>query len=145
MKKLIKITVVLLMTLSLILSFASCNKQGVENADALWESATYTEDTTVGEGSKTLTLTVEAGDKSVVLTVKSDAATVGEALIAHDIIKGDESAYGLYVKEVNGIKADYDADKAYWSFNKDGQYVMTGVDTTELNDGDKYEFVYTKG
>lgn len=62
-----------------------------------------------------------------------------------ELISGDESDYGLYVKVVDGETADYDTDGAYWSVCKDGEYLMTGVDTTVIADGEHYEFVYTPG
>ena len=39
--------------------------------------------------------------------------------------------------------ADYDADGLYWAFYKSGEYLMTGVDTTEIADGEQYELVCT--
>ena len=47
-------------------------------------------------------------------------------------------------KKVNGILADYDVDKTYWGLYKNGEYLMTGVDTTEIADGEHYELVKTK-
>ena len=83
--------------------------------------------------------------KAVVFTIKTDAETVGEALMEHDLIAGDQGAYGLYVKVVNGLRADYDKDRAYWGFNINGEGAMTGVDMTEITDGGNYELVYTVG
>ena len=110
----------------------------------LWSGATYTQDTEFGSGSKTLKVEVEVADKSVVFTVHTDKSTVGEALSEHNLISGEQGPYGMYVKYVNGIRADYDTDKSYWSFNKNGEYMATGVDKTEFADGDTYELVYTK-
>ena len=45
---------------------------------------------------------------------------------------------------MNGIVADYDVDKAYWSLTKDGEAHMSGASDTIISDGDKYEFTYTK-
>lgn len=160
MKNLKKIVTLLLVVASLF-AFVACNngqiKENPQNAEnvgnvsenikneGLWANATYTEDATFGEGSKTLKIKVEADGKSVLFTIKTDKATVGEALIEHSLIAGDEGEYGLYIKVVNGIKADYDTDKAYWAFNKNGEYMMSGVDTTNFADGEQYELVYTKG
>ena len=62
----------------------------------------------------------------------------------NNLIAGDESDYGLYVKEVNGITADYDKDGAYWAFYVDGQYAQSGVDTTNIEEGKTYTFKYEK-
>ena len=114
------------------------------DAEGLWENATYRRDKTFGNGEKTVTVEVKAGDDSVTFTIKTDKDTLGEALLDHGLIDGDQGAFGLYVKSVNGIVADYDIDKSYWSLYKDGEYSMTGVDTTKIADGEHYELVYTK-
>ncbi len=132
----------LFLSVILIVSIASCGEN--PNAGTLWENATYVTDTTLGDGAKTVLVEVKADDKSVTFTVKSDEAMLGAALLEHKLIAGEESEYGLYVKTVNGILADYDVDQSYWGFYKNGEYMMTGVDTTEFADGEHYELVYTK-
>ena len=114
------------------------------DTDLIWENAIYTEDTVLGEGAKTVKVKVEAGEKSVVFTVKTDEAILGDALVAHGLIEGEEGQYGLYIKKVNGITADYDIDGHYWGFYKNGEYMMTGIDMTEFSDGEGYELVYAK-
>lgn len=110
------------------------------------ETAVYDEDTTLGDGAKTLTLLVTDAEKTLTFTIKSDAKTVGDALSEHNLIAGEAGQFGLYIKMVNGVRADYDKDGAYWGFyDKNGEYMMSGVDTTALNDGDTYELRYTKG
>ena len=61
------------------------------------------------------------------------------------VVEGGDGAYGLYISHVNGIKAVYEEDGAYWGFlDKDGNLMSVGVDMTELLDGDVYELRYTK-
>ena len=140
MKKLVS---VLLVLISLI-SFAGCTtSEGVEKT-GLWENAVYLENQTFGEGKNTVTVEVKAEEQSVTFTVKTDEETVGAALLEHKLIDGDNSEYGLYVKKVNGIVADYDVDQSYWGFSKNGEYMMTGVDGTAIADGEVYELTYTK-
>ena len=131
------------LVLALCLSVTGCAVYTDTQSD-LWSTAKYTQDTSFGDGAKTLDITVEAEDKSVVFTIKSDKTTVGEALMEHELVDGEQGPYGLYIKSVNGIVADYNIDKSYWSFNKQGEYMTTGVDATEFVDGDKFELVYTK-
>ena len=116
-----------------------------EQEGGLWKDALYLEDTTLGTGNKTVTVEVKAEDKSVIFTVLTDADTVGDALIEHGLIAGEEGAYGLYVKVVNGITADYDVNQCYWAFYTDGGYAMSGVDTTSIEEGVSYKLEYTKG
>jgi hypothetical protein len=98
------------------------------------------------EGEKSFTFTVadlEGNEKSFEIT--TDAATVGEALLEEKLIAGEDSQYGLYVKTVNGITLDYNKDGAYWSFYVGNDYAMSGVDTTEIEDGQTYSFRAEKG
>lgn len=73
----------------------------------------------------------------------SEAETVGDALLEEGLIAGDVGQYGLYVTSVNGIAADWDADQTYWAFYINGEYAMTGVDSTEIVAGTTYSFVLT--
>ena len=139
MKKPLTVSISALLILMLCLTACS-----TVDAEGLWENATYRRDKTFGNGEKTVTVEVKAGDDSVTFTIKTDKDTLGEALLDHGLIDGDQGAFGLYVKSVNGIVADYDIDKSYWSLYKDGEYSMTGVDTTKIADGEHYELVYTK-
>lgn len=163
MKRTIKSTLALLMALLLTLCLFACKEEPIETPDTsdttvsdtvaeavtiapegLWANATYLADAEFGEGAKTVQVKVIVGEQSVTFTVKTDASTLGEALIAHDLIAGEQGDYGLYVKVVNGITADYDIDQSYWGFSKNGEYMMTGVDSTEIADGEVYELTYTK-
>ncbi|MBE6936701.1 MAG: DUF4430 domain-containing protein [Ruminococcaceae bacterium] len=119
---------------------------GAEEVDAegLWADAVYLSDEEFGEGGKTVTVEVVVEEKRVVFTVHTDADTVGEALLEHELIDGDESTYGLYIKVVNGITADYDVNASYWAFYVDGEYAMSGIDATEIDEAASYQLVYTK-
>ena len=160
MKKPIRSTLALILALLLSLCLFACKKEPAEtpenggsNAAAeggtiapegLWANATYLEDTSFGEGAKTVTVKVIVEGRSVTFTIKTDAKTLGEALLAHGLVAGDQGDFGLYIKYVNGIRADYDLDKRYWNFTKNGEYMMTGADMTEIADGEAYEFTYSK-
>ncbi len=142
MKKMIQSTLPVLLTLCCLLSLVACGNPG-ENAD-LWEKAVYTEDTQLGQGAKTAVVEVKAEDKTVTFTLKTDKTTVGDALAEHQLIAGEEGQYGLYVKEVNGITADFDVDQTYWAFYVNGEYATAGVDTTEIQEGVTYQLVRSK-
>ena len=83
-------------------------------------------------------------DSNTIYRIFTNEKTVGDALQKLNIISGEESQYGLYVKTVNGITADYDKDKAYWAFYVDGKYASTGVDKTNIVKDAEYWFQYTK-
>lgn len=97
-------------------------------------------------GEKTeFTLIVEdESGKETSFSVKTDKETVGDALEEKGIIAGEKSSYGLFVKTVNGITADYDKDGVYWAFYIDGEYAMTGVSSTPITPGKIYKFKIEK-
>ena len=142
MKRTIKQSIALILSLTFILFLASCSTD--QESSNLWENATYQSDMQFGEGSKTVVVEVIAEEKTITFTIKTDKSIVGDALTDHGLISGEEGPYGLYIKSVNGITADYDVDQAYWAFNINGEYAMTGVDTTEIAEGTTYQLVYTK-
>lgn len=137
MKKIISIIICVLC-----LFMAACN--GKTNEKKLWETAAYTEDTEFGSGAKAVKVEVKAEEKTVTFTINTDKETLGDALLEHGLISGEKGPYGLYVKVVNGITADYDINQSYWSLTKDSGYMQTGVDSTEIFDGEHYELTYTR-
>ncbi len=113
-------------------------------AEDLWADAVYTEDKTFGEGAKSVDVEVKAADKSITFTLKTDKENLADALLEHKLVEGEDGPYGLYIKKVNGILADYDVNKAYWGLNKNGEMLMTGASDTKIADGEHYELVYAK-
>ena len=160
-KKILSAVLALLMCVALTFTLCACETEEVKptekaevtatadevtepEGDPLWENATYIEDTTIGEGKTEIDIKVTAGEKSVVVTLKTDEKILEDALLKENLIAGDESEFGLYIKNVNGIIADYDTDKTYWAIYKDGEYMMEGANTTEVKSGTEYEFVREK-
>lgn len=142
MKRFIKSVLSLFLIAVMCLLCVACNN-GTDDK-SVWDSATYFEDTTFGDGSKKVLVEVIAEEKSVTFTVNTDKGQLGDALLEYDLIAGEEGPYGLYVKKVNGITADYDIDQTYWALTKNGESVLSGVDGTDISDGEHYELVYTK-
>ena len=112
--------------------------------EGIWKDAAYLKDTELGTGEKTLYVEIGAEGQAIEFTIHTDKKTVGEALSEHNLIEGEKGPYGLYVKKVNSMEADYDKTKTYWAFTKDGESVMTGVDLTEFSDKDHFELVCSK-
>lgn len=135
------LALVLLLTLCLA-ALPSCCETAV--LSGLWENAVYTEDTELGTGSKTLIAEVTAQEKTVTFTIHTDSAVVGDALLEQGLIAGEEGMYGLYVKVVNGMTADYDIDQSYWAFFINGEYATVGVDWADIDEGAVYQLVYTR-
>ncbi|MBR4282563.1 MAG: DUF4430 domain-containing protein [Clostridia bacterium] len=146
-------SLLLLLIMVICIAFTGCGNQ-VDNESKTDVNSTvvsndaqniYTADTELGQGSKTVYVNVtDNQNKTITFTIHTDKEFLGDALIDNGIIKGDEGQYGLYVTHVNGLEANYDTDKAYWGFFQNGEYMMSGVDTTKFSDGDSYELVYVK-
>ena len=85
-------------------------------------------------------IVVDLEGKETTYEVTTTAATVGEALLAEELIAGEEGPYGLYIKEVTGIPLDWDTHGKYWAFYIDGEMALTGVDSTDVAEGAVYTF-----
>ncbi len=101
--------------------------------------------TKVGEGDTQFDFTViDKNGKETYFEVSTNKTTVGEALLEVGLIEGDVEQYGLYVRAVNGITLDFNADGLYWAFYVNDDYAMSGVDTTEIKSGERYSFRASK-
>ena len=108
-------------------------------------AAETAEATDIGEGNTEFAFEVVLEDGTTTLyNVHTDEKTVGAALLGVNLIAGDDSEYGLYVKTVDGVTADYDKDGTYWAFYIDGEYASTGVDSTDVVPGSTYSFKVEK-
>lgn len=128
------------------LAAAGCNGSKNDAAkDSGKTEGTKADGPVLGEGNTQFTFTVvDAEDNETEFEIHTDKKTVGEALSELDLIAGDEGDYGLYVKTVNGITVDFDKDGAYWAFYIGDEYAATGVDSTEIEEGQEYSFKVEK-
>ena len=125
------------MTLALIAAMALCMTSCGEKKDT-----SSTSQTEVKEAAFKFTVVYQDGT-SEDFDIKTTKKTVGDALLEKGLISGSDSEYGLMVDTVNGVRADYNLDKAYWAFYINGDYANTGVSATDVEDGAEYSFVYT--
>ena len=97
------------------------------------------------ESGKPITITLEVigpDGSSKEHSISTDTSkNLRQALENAGLISGEEGAYGLYVKVVDGERLDYDTDGKYWAFYVDGAYALLGVDSTEIEAGKVYSFV----
>jgi len=101
--------------------------------------------TVLGEGETEFMFTVtDADGNEKQFEIHTDKTVVGEALMEVGLLEGEDGPYGLYVKKVDGIEADYDKDGTYWAFYIDGEYAMTGVDVTDIAAGSAYSMKVEK-
>lgn len=121
------------------LTCTGCNDKNPADLSTSVSEEVATGKTVLGEGAVKFTFTVtDAEGKETVFEINTDKKTVGDALLEHGLIAGDEGDFGLYVKTVNGITVDYDKDGKYWAFYVDGKYASAGVDTTDITAGASY-------
>lgn len=114
-------------------------------SEAVTEEAVDSELQVLGEGQTMfLFAVVDKDGNETNFEIHTDKETVGEALLDLELIAGEDGEFGLYVKTVNGITADYDVDQTYWAFYVDGEYAMSGVDATTVEDGKTYAFKVEK-
>lgn len=124
---------------------AETTETEVQTDESQSEEAAEEEVTVLGEGETQFLFTVVGKDGvETAFEIHTDKETVGEALLELELIAGEEGEFGLYVKTVNGIVADYDVDATYWAFYVNGEYAMSGVDTTNIEEGATYMFKVEK-
>ena len=91
------------------LSLGACAADDAKNPDVKESERpqqVQQDENIVGEGDISFKfIVVDADGKETEFTVKTDADTVGKALLDANLIAGEDSEYGLYVKTVNGITA----------------------------------------
>ena len=141
--KLLSVSVCIVLIAAMALMITACNDNTTTDpvSSGITETTPNSEVKKVGEGDTTFNFTVvDAHGKQTKFEVSTNKNNVGEALLDLELIAGEEGAYGLYVKTVNGITLDYDTDGKYWAFYVNGTYATSGVDTTEIVAGDSYSF-----
>ena len=124
-----KRTLSALLALVMLFTLAACGKK----AEKLSDPVSFTVIVTDLEGNKTT------------FEYTSEAASVGEALVAEGLVVGHETSYGLYIDAVNGIAANWDKDQTYWAFYINGEYATTGISDTEITADTIYGLTLTKG
>jgi len=122
---------------------AACSPDG--NPDDI-NSAENTEviPINIGEGSISFIFEVKDDEENItVWKIHTNETTVGAALLETGLIKGTTSDMGLMVEYVDGLRADYMEDNAWWAFYINGEMAMAGVDSTEIEEGNLYAFIFT--
>lgn len=125
----------LILCFVLVVSLAACDSKPAETTGF----TPVTDGASLGEGATTFPLVIVDKDGNTVnVTISTDKETLGEALLELGLVEGEDSDFGLYIKTVNGITADYDVDGTYWAFYINDEYAMTGVDSTPIVSGETY-------
>ena len=99
------------------------------------------------EGSKAITIeVVNSAQESKRYELKTDAEYLAEAMEEVEELElvTVDGPYGLMIEEVNGERAVYEEDNAYWSIMVNGEYGNYGISEQPVEDGDEFQLVYTK-
>lgn len=147
-KKILSLLLIVCLIATIGVTLAACDSKPDTTDTTAAATTTTTEPLTdevpateLGKGETKFDFVVTDEDgKETRFVISTDKTTVGDALLDCGLIAGDESEYGLYVKTVNGITADYDTDGKYWAFYTNGEYATTGVDSTKIEANTTYEF-----
>lgn len=95
--------------------------------------------------SKSITIEVIHKDGSqATFSFQSDKKTLEEVMAEEDLVKGEESQYGLFVTEVDGEKSSFDQDGSWWKLEINGKEAVTGIRDTLLEDGSIYTWRYAR-
>lgn len=152
-----KITKILAMVMALVLmlGLAACAPAAQDETTAAPETTasvdttaaqdetTAAEDETTLAGNTIKVTIVHADGSEKVLEYTTSEEYLGALLQAEGVIEGNDGPYGLEITKVDGEKAVYDEDKAYWALYENGEYALQGVDTTPIVDGGEYKLEYT--
>lgn len=98
-------------------------------------------------GSKSITIEVVNSEKeSTVYELKTDAEYLKGAMDEAEGLEysGEEGDYGIMIDTVNGEKAVYEENGAYWGFYVNDEYCNYGIEEQPVNDGDAFRIEYTK-
>lgn len=100
---------------------------------------------TTGSAAVSFTVIVVHKDGSEkTFTYETNEEFVGPVLSAAGLLKGNAGPYGLEITEVDGEKAVYSEDSAYWALYEGEEYALQGIDTTPVKEGQVYKLVWTK-
>ena len=140
-----KLSFILCMVLIAAMALLTTGCNDKTSQEVMQTTSISVEPQVLGKGETVFSVTVEDKEGTVTsFEIHTDKEMVGEALQECGLLEGEEGPYGLYVKTINGITADYDVDQTYWAFYINGEYAMTGVDVTEITEGDTYSLKVEK-
>ena len=94
-------------------------------------------------GDKVISVTIVNQDKTQKLfKISTSSKTLGGALLQRNLVTAEEYKDGFYTY-INGIRADYKLDGAFWRFTQNGEELPTGANNHYIKDGDCFEITHT--
>lgn len=98
----------------------------------------------IQKGNKTITVTVVYEGEAKDHKINTNAEFLGQAMFEANLIEEDEYKSGYYTI-IDGKKADWDKNEAWWCVFVDGQMADCGMNDLPIKDGDSFEIKYTLG
>ena len=96
------------------------------------------------QGGKEITVVVVHKDGSErTFTYQTEEEYLDKVLLAEELVEGEITEYGLTVYSVDGERADWAQDNAYWCVYIGEEMAITGVSEIVVEDGKTYSLVYT--
>ena len=98
------------------------------------------------DGMKHVSIEVIMDDNtSTVYEVDTEGEYLLDAMLEADELafEGEDGIYGLSISVINGVRADYTLDGAYWAFYVNDEYCNYGVSEQPIEDGDNFSIIYT--
>ncbi len=95
------------------------------------------------KGEKDINVTIVYEDKSEKkFEISTDAENLGQALFEKGLVTEEEYKAGYY-QHIDGVRADYTLDKAWWCVTKGGEMTTAGANDLPIADGDSFEITHT--
>lgn len=95
--------------------------------------------------TRSFTFTVTHSDgETKEFSVTTEQTTLAGALQQEGLIHESADSPGLY-DEIDGEIADWNDGEAWWCISRGGVPLTTGMQDTEVTDGDAFEAVFTRG
>ena len=99
-------------------------------------------ETSIGEKNVTVEV-VHKDERKRTFTCSTDEEYLDKLLVSEGIVEDNQAEFGLYILVVDGERADYNEDGAYWAVLQNGEATVTGASETPIHDGDVISLVYT--
>ena len=92
-------------------------------------------------GSNSATEEYQLSTEAAYLRLAMDELVDQDSGFSYD---GTDGEYGVMIEYINGERASYAEDNAYWALYVNGEYGQNGCDTQPVTDGDVYAWKYEK-
>lgn len=95
-------------------------------------------------GEKTITVNVILPEETRTYEHKTFEVYLRGLFEEMELVEGEESQYGLFVKTVDGITAN-EQNSEWWKFEINSEITSTGVETALFADGDVIDITLMQG